>query len=133
MITIGVICSQFNSEITDEMLAVALARAQERNIQVRTMRCPGAFDIPFCAQHMLREQDIAGVVALGALVTGETDHDQVIAYVAAEKLAALSLQYNKPVALGITGPKQTYEQAVARIPRAADTIDACLDLIQAAR
>ena len=54
-------------------------------------------------------------MALGAIIKGETHHDQVIAETVANLIASLSLKHGKPVALGITGPGMTIEQAKNRI------------------
>ena len=54
-------------------------------------------------------------MTLGAIIKGDTNHDRVIANSTAKLLCELSLKYNKPVSLGITGPDMTFEQAEARI------------------
>jgi 6,7-dimethyl-8-ribityllumazine synthase len=54
-------------------------------------------------------------VALGAIIKGETHHDEVIAETVAKLIASLSLKHGKPVTLGITGPGMTIEQAKNRI------------------
>ncbi|MBI4182337.1 MAG: 6,7-dimethyl-8-ribityllumazine synthase [Candidatus Aenigmarchaeota archaeon] len=131
---IGIVATRFHPEIMDPMLEEALAKAKELGVTVtKVCRVPGSFDLPLLAQQLLRREDVDGVVTLGALVTGETDHDQLIAYAAAEALTRLSLEYKKPVTLGITGPQQTYEQAVARIPRAGEIVESCVHMIRELR
>ncbi|MBI4020666.1 MAG: 6,7-dimethyl-8-ribityllumazine synthase [Candidatus Aenigmarchaeota archaeon] len=132
-ITIGIVAATFHEEVMEKMLEEALERAEKLDVEVaQVYRCPGSFDIPLFVKKLL-DAGVDGVATLGTLVTGETDHDQVIAFVAAEKLAALALEYGKPVALGITGPRQTYDQAVARIPRAGDIVEACVQMIRELR
>ncbi|MBT4057095.1 MAG: 6,7-dimethyl-8-ribityllumazine synthase, partial [Thaumarchaeota archaeon] len=59
--------------------------------------------------------DIDAVVTLGAVVKGQTKHDEVIAHSTARNIAKLSIKYQKPVSLGISGPGMAERQAYARI------------------
>lgn len=61
---------------------------------------------------------------IGAVIKGETLHDEVIAHVTASIASQLAVKYEKPVALGITGPGMTDEQAAARIDNARNAVEA---------
>ena len=61
------------------------------------------------------KKNVDAVVTLGAIIKGQTKHDEVIANSTANALAKLSLKYSKPVSLGITGPGIQERQAFARI------------------
>ena len=66
------------------------------------------------------DEDVDAVVTLGAVIKGDTRHDDIVAENAARLIADLSLEYGKPVALGITGPGMTLDQAKERaelVPR----------------
>jgi len=76
---------------------------------------PGVFEIPLAAKKLLGRQDVDAVVALGAVIEGETKHDEIVMQHASRKLIDLSLDYGKPVALGISGPGMTRLQAQERI------------------
>jgi len=76
---------------------------------------PGVFEIPLAAKKLLGRQDVDAVVALGAVIEGETKHDEIVMQHASRKLIDLSLDYSKPVALGISGPGMTRLQAQERI------------------
>jgi 6,7-dimethyl-8-ribityllumazine synthase len=76
---------------------------------------PGVFEIPLAAKKLLGRQDIDAVVTLGAVIEGETQHDEVVMQHASRKLIDLSLEYGKPVALGISGPGMTRLQALERV------------------
>jgi len=60
------------------------------------------------------------VVTLGAIIKGQTKHDEVISHAAAKALTELSLKYQKPVSLGITGPGMQERHAYARIRPVAE-------------
>lgn len=128
---IGLVCSRFNEEITGRMLENALQRAGEkRALVVSVVRVPGAFEIPFAVQEMLARRDVDAVATLGAVIQGETGHDEVIMTAVAQELLYLSLHFHKPVSLGVSGPKMNYSQAKARaVPYAIRAVDAVLEML----
>ena len=118
MVQLGLVVAQFNKEspITNEMEERAREVADERGAQiVETVTVPGSYDTPLAADRLARREDIDAVVALGAIITGDTDHDQVIANAAAGGLMDVSLDRDKPVAFGIIGPGMSHDEARARI------------------
>lgn len=129
---IGIVCSRFNDELTGRMLETALHRAGEKHaLVVSVMRVPGAFEIPFAVQEMLARRDVDGVATLGAVIHGETAHDEVIMHAIAQELLYLSLHFHKPVSLGVSGPRMDYSQAKARaIPYAMRSVDAVLEMLE---
>ncbi len=64
---------------------------------------------------LLERKDLDGVVALGAVIQGETKHDELVAGQTARKMMDLMIEYGKPVGLGIIGPGATRMQAMERI------------------
>ncbi len=128
---IGIVVSQTHKQITEKMLELAEDTARKLDVKVqKVVRVPGSFDIPIAVKMLLEKEDVDGVVTLGVVMQGETDHDGVIAYTMAEKISELSLLYNKPVVLGVNGPKISQEQAIDRIGRAKQVTEACVDLIR---
>ncbi len=63
---------------------------------------------------MLERNDVDGVTAIGAVIKGETKHDELIAYQVAHAITDLSMRYGKPVGLGIIGPGVTWNKAKKR-------------------
>ncbi|MCR4335744.1 MAG: 6,7-dimethyl-8-ribityllumazine synthase [archaeon] len=113
--TIGIVLSDFHKEIAEEMLSEAKKTSQELGLEVlEVKRVTGAYDIPLPLQRMLANPLINGAVVLGAVVQGETSHDEIVAFTSAQKITELSLKYDKPVGYGISGPRMTLEQAKAR-------------------
>ncbi|HLC62153.1 MAG TPA: 6,7-dimethyl-8-ribityllumazine synthase, partial [Candidatus Nanoarchaeia archaeon] len=91
----------------------------------------GAFEIPFAVSKLLKDKNIDGVVTLGTVIKGGTDHDQVVAHSVARKLLDLSAKYEKPVALGISGPNITWEQARKRTKEYAErAVDTVIEVIR---
>ena len=114
-IRLAIVVAEFNREITNKMLNTAKNHAKRFNIQVKKIcQVPGAFDMPLMVEKLLKSEQIDAIVTLGAVIKGETGHDIIIANNTARLLADLSLKYQKPVTLGITGPEMTIKQARKR-------------------
>jgi 6,7-dimethyl-8-ribityllumazine synthase len=62
-------------------------------------------------EKLLKKKNVDAIVTIGAVIKGDTRHDDIVAENAARLLADLSLKHGKPVALGITGPGMNLEQA----------------------
>jgi len=119
-IRLAIVVAEFNQEITNKMLYTAKNHAKNLNIHVKKIcQVPGTFDMPLIVEKLLKNEQIDAIVTLGAVIKGETGHDIVIANNTARLLADLSLKYQKPVTLGITGPDMTVKQAKERIPSQA--------------
>ncbi len=116
MISIAIVRSKFNEAITDKMLKEARSHAKRLGVRVvAEATVPGAFDMPIVIQKMLERRDVDGVATLGAIIKGETNHDELIANQLARAIIELSLKHRKPIGLGIIGPGVTAEQAKKRI------------------
>lgn len=115
-IRLGIVVAEFNYDITYLMLQKALEHAEVLNAEVKIiMKMPGTFEIPIAVAKLLKRNDIDAIVTLGAVIQGETEHDDVIAHQVARKILDLSLEHEKPVSLGIIGPGASRIQAQERI------------------
>ena len=114
-VRIGVVVSEFNREITFAMLDNAKKQAKKMDAIISYV-CfvPGSYDMPIMVQELLKKKDVDAAVTLGAVIKGETTHDEIVAENAARLIADLSVKHSKPVALGITGPNMTFEEAKDR-------------------
>ena len=113
--------SEFNEEVTSRMLSVAKEKANLMKLKITyTCKVPGAYDMPIIVDSLLRKKNVDAVVTLGAIIKGQTKHDEVISHSAAKSLTDLSLQYKKPVSLGISGPGMQERHAYARIRPVAE-------------
>lgn len=130
MVRLGFAVSEFNNEITGEMEKAAAAYAKQLGVEiVRTIRVPGAFDLPLAVDKLLRNWNVDAVVTLGCIMKGETLHDEVIGFALARTLQSLSLKHSKPVSLGVMGPGINEKQAKARTKEYAKrAVDAAIKL-----
>jgi 6,7-dimethyl-8-ribityllumazine synthase len=128
-IKIGAVVSEFNYDITMMMLERAKEHAQFLGAEImQTVKVPGVFDMGLAVKKLLERKDIDGVVTLGAVIEGETEHDDIVIQHATRKIADLAIEYNKPVGLGISGPGMTRLQAQARIERAKAAVEAVVKI-----
>jgi len=129
---LAIVWSSFNEEITKSMLSEARDEAARLGVSiVREVCVPGAFDIPVAVREVLAWTEADAVVTLGAVIKGETGHDELVAHRAADALQRLAAEYGRPVALGIQGPGMTWEQAKARVVNARFTVRAAVDQVEA--
>ena len=113
---LGIVVSDYNADITHLMGKIAEEHAEFLGAQVvKTMRVPGTFDMPLAVSNLVKRKEIDGVVCLGAVIEGDTAHDEIVANNAARKIADISVQSGKPVGLGISGPKMTRLDGMKRI------------------
>jgi 6,7-dimethyl-8-ribityllumazine synthase len=96
----------------------------------KVVKVPGVFDMALAIKKLLARKDIDGVITIGAVIEGETEHDDLVIQHAARKIADLSLEFNKPVGLGISGPGMTRLQAEDRIERGKAAVEAVVKLHQ---
>lgn len=131
MARLGFVVSEFNRDITYQMELLGREHAQFLGAEVVTIvYVPGVYDMPLVVKKLLRREDIEAVVTIGCVIQGETAHDEIVVSQAARKLMDLSLEYDKPVALGITGPKMSRPDAHKRVDYAKRAVEAAVKLLQ---
>ena len=128
---LGMVVAEFNYEVTSLMMERAKAEADFLGVEiVRTVKVPGVFEVPMATKKLLQMEDIDAVIILGAVITGETKHDEVVVAQASRRIMDLSTDYDKPVAFGVTGPGMTELQAMDRIEKGRDVVDTVVKMLQ---
>jgi len=113
---LGIVASRFNSLVVDALVNGALDTFRRLGIEpgrVDVIRVPGAFEIPLAAQALARTGRYAGLVCLGAVIQGETDHHEAVTSAATQGVARVMLESGIPVSHGILACA-TLEQALQR-------------------
>ncbi|QDV22788.1 6,7-dimethyl-8-ribityllumazine synthase [Aureliella helgolandensis] len=113
---IGITVAQYNSNITDRLLEGALKTLSEAGYAkelVPVIHVPGAWELALAARRLAARPDIRGVVALGAVIRGETTHDQHINRAVSNALMDLMMETLKPIGFGLL-TCNTLEQAIHR-------------------
>jgi len=129
---IGIVVSEFNFDITQMMLEQARAHARFLGLEIaKEVIVPGVFDMPLAIKELVKRKDIDGVVTLGAVIEGETEHDQIVISQTSRKITDLAVEFDKPVSLGISGPGMTRLQAQDRIEKAKSAVEAVYKMYKA--
>jgi 6,7-dimethyl-8-ribityllumazine synthase len=130
-IQIGIVASEFNYDVTYAMVELAKEHARFLGADiVKIVKVPGAFDMPLAVKKLLEKKEIDGVVTLGAVIEGETEHDEIVIQHASRKIADLALEYNKPVALGVSGPGMSRIEAHERVKYAKRAVESVVKMIK---
>src|SRR5687767_2676431 len=113
---IGVVASRFNEPITQKLVDGAIDALVRHGValdDVDVVWVPGAWELPAAARRMAGVERYDAIVALGAVIRGETPHFDYVAGEAARGLAATSAEFDIPVSFGLL-TCDTVEQAEAR-------------------
>jgi 6,7-dimethyl-8-ribityllumazine synthase len=137
---VGIVCSRFNEFVVNALLDGAQRGLKARGVReknVETHWVPGAFEIPVMARLMAVSQKFDALVALGAVIRGETSHFEYVAGPCAEGIMQVQLETLIPIGFGVL-TVENVEQAAAR-SRPDDTnkgfeaAQVALDMIAAMR
>lgn len=131
MIKIGAVVAEFNFDITSMMLELAKEHAKFLDAEItEVIPVPGVYDMPLAIKKLLEDGNVDAVITLGAVIEGDTDHDEIVVQHAARKITDLSLEYNKPVTLGISGPGMTRLEAHKRVEYGKRAVEAAVKLVK---
>ena len=134
---VGLVRSLWNANITDILLSSCINQLRSNGIKssnLITKNVPGSMELVHATNILLSNDDVDGVITLGCIIKGETDHDKYIATAVANGLVSVSLKYNKPVIFGVL-TTNTMSQALDRCggkhgnkgAESADTLLSILD------
>lgn len=130
-IRLGFVVAEFNRDITYMMEIEAEEHARFLGAEVsERLYVPGAYDMPLAIKKMLKENKVDAVVTIGCVIEGSTQHDEIVVQHAARKIIDLSLEFEKPVTLGISGPGMTRLEATERIDYAKRAVESAIKLVQ---
>ncbi len=116
-IRIALVVSQFNDEITHELLQGALAHLASQGIsqkQCTVAHVPGAIEIPLIAKLFAKQQQYDAIICLGAVIRGETSHYDYVCQQVSQGCQQVMLTFDIPVIFGILTTENT-QQAQERI------------------
>jgi 6,7-dimethyl-8-ribityllumazine synthase len=130
-INIGFVVAEFNRDLTWQMELLGKEHAAFLGAKVtKTIYVPGVYDMPLAVKKMAEDKSLDAVVTIGSVIEGATDHDQVVVAQATRKITDLSLEYNKPIALGIAGPGMTRLEASERIDYSKRAVEAAVKMVR---
>jgi 6,7-dimethyl-8-ribityllumazine synthase len=128
---IGIVMSRFNPEVGEALLAACSAALKKHGVaaaDVRVVTVPGALEAPLALQKLANTGRYDALIALGAVIRGETYHFEIVANESASGITTVALDTGVPVANGILTTENN-EQATARAPqKGADCAAAAIEM-----
>jgi 6,7-dimethyl-8-ribityllumazine synthase len=128
--SVGIVVSRFNGGVTNKLLHSALAALDEAGVAqdaITVMPVPGAFELPLAAMALAKTRRYACIVALGAIVRGDTPHFDYVASECASGLQLAAIETGVPVAFGVL-TVETVEQADARVHKGGEAVRSALEM-----
>ena len=124
---LGIVASRFNDAICGKLLERARAEAQKLKAELTVIKVPGALEVPLALQWMAQSGRYDALVALGAVIRGDTYHFDVVANESARGVMDVMLDFGLPVANGILTTDDE-RQANARLDKGAEAVRVAVEM-----
>ena len=124
---LGIVASRFNEALASQLLERARREADRLGAQVSVVQVPGALEIPLALQWLAQSGRFEALVAIGAVIRGETYHFEVGAGEWAGGVMDVALEFGVPVANGILTTEDE-AQAEARLDKGAEAVRVAIEM-----
>jgi len=131
-VRLGIVASRFNEALAGKLLERARAEAKRLGAEPSVVQVPGALEIPVALQWMAQSGRFDALVAIGAVIRGDTYHFEVVANESARGVMDVALQCGVPVANGILTTDDE-AQAEARLDKGAEAVRVALEMARVRR
>ena len=128
---VGIVVARFNADVGDGLLAsctAALATLGVRESDIRIVTVPGALEVPLALQKMANTGNFDALVALGAVIRGETYHFEIVANQSASGIMSVQLDTGIPVANGILAADDDDQAEARMMQKGADCAAAAVEM-----
>ena len=126
-VRVGIVHSRFNEEICEALLAAAKAEVAKLGVQAEYVSVAGALEIPLALQWLAQSGDFDALVAIGAVIRGETYHFEVVCNESARGVMDVALESGLPIANGIVTTEDE-AQALARKDKGAEAVRVAVEM-----
>ena len=124
---LGIVASRFNEDLCGKLLEGARAEAKKLKAECTVVSVPGALEIPLALQWMAQSGRYDALVAIGAVIRGDTYHFDVVANESARGAMDVMLEFGVPVANGILTTDDE-KQASARLEKGAEAVRVAVEM-----
>jgi len=124
---LGIVASRFNEEIAAGLLEQARAAARKLGVEPVVLSVPGALEIPLALQWMAQSGRFDALVAIGAVIRGDTYHFELVANESARGVMDVALEFGLPIANAILTTDDE-AQAKARLAKGAEAVQVALEM-----
>jgi 6,7-dimethyl-8-ribityllumazine synthase len=124
---LGIVASRFNEALAAQLLERARREAERLGAQTAVLSVPGALEIPLALQWLAQSGRFDALVAVGAVIRGETYHFEVVANESARGLMDVALDFGVPIGNGILTTEDE-AQAEARLDKGAEAVRVAVEM-----
>jgi 6,7-dimethyl-8-ribityllumazine synthase len=128
---VAIVLSRFNASIGDGLLSGALRGLREAGVgegDITVVTVPGALEIPLAAQRFAQSGDYDAIVALGAVIRGETYHFEIVAIESASGLSSVQLEFGIPIGNGVLTTENDAQALLRAEVKGFEAAQAALEL-----
>lgn len=136
-VRVAIVAARFNADIVEGLLNGALEALQRHGVarrQIRVVRVPGAFEIPLAAKLLSATGGYDALIALGAVVRGETPHFEYVCNACTQGLLQTTWWLNMPIGFGVLTVNNMRQAAARARPgvnnKGAEAALATLEMVQ---
>ena len=132
---IAIVVASFNEDITGKMLKGAKETLNQNKVKIgniKITKVPGSFEIPLACQRLAQEKKYDGIVAIGCVIKGETDHYYYIANEVSRGIMDVMLNFSIPIGFGVittNNLKQAKDRSSAKSNKGSEAAEAVLEMI----
>jgi 6,7-dimethyl-8-ribityllumazine synthase len=124
---LGIVASRFNEALAAQLLERARREADKLGAQISVLNVPGALEIPIALQWLAQSGRFDALVAIGAVIRGDTYHFEVVANESARGVMDVALESGVPIANGILTTDDE-AQAEARLDKGAEAVRVAVEM-----
>lgn len=133
---VAIVVSRFNTKITERLYKGALQHLRELGFadqEITLIEVPGAVEIPLVAQRLAKQGQHEAIIALGAVIRGETSHYDYVCQLVSDGCQQVALTYDLPVVFGVL-TTENVKQAIDRVGgqhghKGVEAVDAALEMV----
>lgn len=132
---IAIVVADFNKDITNKMLEGAKKVLKENKVKannIKIITVPGSFEIPLACQKLAQTKKYDGVIAIGCVIKGGTDHYYYISNEVSRGIMDVMLNYSLPIGFGVittNNLKQAKDRANNKCNKGVEAAEAVLEII----
>ena len=114
--SVAIVAGSYHKDKVELMVEIVKSLSEENDLLIEeTCWVPGSMEIPLQIKRLLLRESIEGVIVLGIIERGETDHGLVMGQAVTKSIIDLQLLSMKPIGFGIIGPGAEKEQITKRV------------------
>ena len=135
-VSVAIVCSRFNEEVGAALLQACLGRLGELGVapeRIMVVSVPGALEVPLALQKLAATRQYQALIALGAVIRGETYHFEVVSNESAAGISTVALDSGIPVANGILTAESDAQAAARTRQKGRDCAEAAVEMANLAR